>query len=313
LTFQVCIACREWLESEPDPARLAAKAKAAARDEKQYMETEAVLEKTDFEKATIAKTQPKKSAFSKANPSDLSDTESVIDSMYGFLDHLLEDAEDEEDDAVSIGNKTVTTTTETSHNAPVLNNHRAPLVVLSSAGSGITGIRPKKQPAPDDEMSTVASNSWYGHKEDNKDTAKAPIGPSAATSNTESTQKKERTAPHLLSENSTNNSQNSLPPHLRSSNENTGTTRLAPHERSSSIVLASDELSDGGSEKTIPANNRDDTRTIIHEEPCVHTNQDAFIVPDIRRAMRILHKEHEEWMKNQPEFEMEDNSEEDQN
>jgi hypothetical protein len=311
LTIQVCIACREWLESEPDPAKLAAKARAAAREDKKYMETEAVVEKTEFEKATVKKTQPKKSAFPKAKTSDLSDTESVIDSMYGFLDHLLEDAEDEEDDAASIGNKTVTTTTETSHNTPITSNHRAPLVVLSSAGSAVTEICHKKQPAADAEMSTVASNSWYGgHKEDKKDLANAANGPSAVTSSTGSTQKTERTAPHLMS---VHNSQKSLPPHLRSSTENSGTQRLAPHERSSSIALASDELSDGGSEKTIPANNDDDTRTVIQEEPCVHANPDAFIVPDIRRATRILHKEHEEWMKNQPEFEMDDDSEVDQN
>lgn len=278
------------------------------------METEAVVEKTEFEKSTVKKTQPKKSAFSKAKTSDPSDTESVIDSMYGFLDHLLEDAEDEEDDAASIGNKTVTTTTETSRNAPAMSNARAPLVVLSSAGSGITEIYPKKQPAADAEMSTVASNSWYGgRKADNKAMGNTPNGPSAAKSTTDSTQKTERTAPHLMSARSTDNSQNSLPPHLRSGNENSGNTRLAPHERSSSIAPASDELSDGGSDKTVPANNDDDTRTIIQDEPCVHTNPDAFIVPDIRRAMRILHKEHEEWMKNQPVYEMDDDSEEDRN
>ncbi|KAH6688589.1 hypothetical protein F5X68DRAFT_275426 [Plectosphaerella plurivora] len=313
----VCVTCREWLDSEPDSAKAAEKIRAALEEEADEWDKRA-------EAAKIAK----KPGFRGTKTADFSDSGTVADSMYGFLDHLLVDDEDE---AISITNLSVghsQTNDSTTASAMV----SSPLVALSSAASNAFQVHTNKPRQPQDEMSSIASNSWYGggpRRETSKDIVSMPTGNTTSRSTVVSADTTARIPPHLLTKEALTTLENTgkrsiktesskefnttLPPHLRANSASGKTAQLAPHERG--LFLGETDANDfdtssNKSVSTIKAKG-ESTPVEVYRDT---TNRDTVtIVPEVYRATRLVHRDQQQWLKAQPEGAVDVDSDEDFN
>lgn len=240
----MCNECREWIDSEPDPSHVARQAAIEAEEEEWATGEPSVI-------MSQTKTLAKSLAGRRLNDNytcDVSDVASTQGtSMYGFLDHLLED-EDEDDGIASmsgLSNTTGTHSTAAERQQSKSVATTAPLVELSSAASEKAKNRGNKVSRPRGaEMSSVASNSWYegqGRNGGDGPVLKKDHGTAAATAG-------RRLAPHEMSLYESSNSEAGVA-------EKTPLRKLAPHEMNSytsSAANGSDKQSSGGVENIPP-------------------------------------------------------------
>lgn len=248
--------------------------------------------------------------------------------MYGFLDHLLVDDDDE---AISITDLSIgpsQTNDSTTASAMVF----SPLVALSSAASNAFQAHPNKPRQPQDEMSSVASNSWYGggpRRETSKDIVDMPTGHTTSRSTVVSADTIARIPPHLLTKEalvalenmdrsssktkSSKKSKTTLPPHLRASSASIKTTHLAPHERACSVDKNDANDSDAFSDKSASTVKAKGESTAVEVYRDTTNRDNVTIIPEIYRATRLVHRDQQQWLKAQPEGAVDVDSDEDYN